>query len=88
LPHNRKDGGKRDLEPFVKGLKFNTVSLAALILSTLTFTSLTLLLTNTRPHIHQLISIIPAGLVNYFLSSTWIFRESRTSTAGIEHSTD
>ena len=59
----------------VKGLKFNAVSLVALGISYGTFVLLSLLLPRTAPQIHQLIGIVPATLVNYFLNSYWTFRQ-------------
>lgn len=58
----------------MKGLKFNAVSLIALVVSYGTFVGLSLSFPDTLPQIHQLIGIIPATLVNYFLNSYWTFR--------------
>lgn len=59
----------------IRGLKFNLVSIIALGVSYGTFVALSLVFPDTRPQIHQLIGIIPATLVNYFLSSYWTFRQ-------------
>jgi dolichol-phosphate mannosyltransferase len=59
----------------VKGLKFNAVSLAALGISYGTFVVLSALLPQGSPQIHQLIGIVPATLVNYFLNSYWTFSD-------------
>lgn len=59
----------------IKGLKFNVVSLAALIVSTLTFLALSALFPQTKPQIHQLVSVVPASILNYLLNSAWTFRE-------------
>jgi dolichol-phosphate mannosyltransferase len=58
----------------IKGLKFNAVSLAALAISYGTFVLLSLLFPTTAPQVHQLIGIVPATAVNYFLNSYWTFR--------------
>ncbi len=59
----------------IKGLKFNAVSLVALGISYATFVLLSHLFPQTAPQIHQLIGILPATAVNYFLNSYWTFRE-------------
>ena len=59
----------------IRGLKFNLVSIIALGVSYGTFVTLSFVFPDTRPQIHQLIGIIPATLVNYFLSSYWTFRQ-------------
>lgn len=58
-----------------RGAKFNLVSLVALALSYSIFIALNRLFPDVRPHIHQLLSTLPAALVNYFLNSHWTFRE-------------
>lgn len=58
----------------IKGLKFNAVSLLSLGVSYSTFVVLSLLRPDTAPQIHQLIGIVPATLVNYFLNSYWTFK--------------
>ena len=58
----------------IKGLKFNAVSLVALAISYGTFVLLATLFPDTAPQIHQLIGIVPATAVNYFLNSYWTFR--------------
>ena len=57
------------------GLKFNLVSLLSLVLSYGTFILLSSLFPDVAPQVHQLIGIIPATLVNYFLNSYWTFRQ-------------
>jgi dolichol-phosphate mannosyltransferase len=59
-----------------KGLKFNAVSLAALSISYGTFVLLSQAFPTVPPQIHQLIGIVPATLVNYFLNSYWTFRHA------------
>ena len=61
---------------YVKGLKFNVVSLSVLGISYSTFVILNLLLPNLAPQIHQVLGIVPAMLANYFLNSYWTFRSS------------
>lgn len=58
----------------IKGLKFNIVSLLALAISYSTFIALSFAFPNTNPHIHQLIGILPATFINYFLNSYWTFK--------------
>ena len=59
----------------IKGLKFNAVSLVALGISYGTFVLLSALFPDTAPQVHQLIGIVPATAVNYFLNSYWTFRK-------------
>jgi dolichol-phosphate mannosyltransferase len=58
----------------MRGVKFNAVCIAALGVSYLTFMVMSVIFPETSPHIHQLISIVPASLMNYFLNSYWTFR--------------
>lgn len=60
----------------VKGLKFNIVSLLALGVSYSTFVALSMTYPDVAPQIHQVIGIIPATLVNYFLNSYWTFKHA------------
>ena len=60
-----------------KGLKFNVVSLLALGVSYGTFVVLSLLFPKVAPQITQLIGMVPAMLVNYFLNSYWTFRQRK-----------
>lgn len=60
----------------IKGLKFNAVSLVSLGVSYTTFVVLATLLPHWTPQVHQLIGIVPATLVNYFLNAYWTFREA------------
>jgi len=59
----------------VKGLKFNAVSFLSLGASYSTFVALSIAFPSAPPQIHQLIGIVPATFVNYFLNSYWTFRE-------------
>ena len=61
----------------IKGLKFNAVSLVALGISYGTFVLLSHLFPDVAPQLHQLIGIVPATAINYFLNSYWTFREDR-----------
>jgi dolichol-phosphate mannosyltransferase len=58
-----------------RGLKFNFVSLLALGVSYSTFLVLNHLFPNVVPYIHQVISVLPAVVINYALNSCWTFRE-------------
>jgi len=59
----------------LRGIKFNLVSLFALLISFGTFLTLRFLQPDGPPVLHQLAGIVPATLVNYFLNSYWTFRE-------------
>jgi dolichol-phosphate mannosyltransferase len=58
----------------VKGLKFNLVAIASLGVSFATFVAMSLFVPRASPLLDQLVSIVPAVLVNYFLNSYWTFR--------------
>jgi dolichol-phosphate mannosyltransferase len=58
----------------IKGLKFNLVSLASLGVSFTTFIAMSLFFPRVSPQVAQLVGIVPAVLVNYFLNSYWTFR--------------
>jgi dolichol-phosphate mannosyltransferase len=57
----------------LKGVKFNIVSLLALAVSYGTFVALSHAFPLVAPSVHQLIGIVPATLINYFLNSYWTF---------------
>jgi dolichol-phosphate mannosyltransferase len=57
----------------IKGLQFNLVSLVALAISFSTFVLLSKLYPEGSPHLFQILGIIPATAVNYFLNSYWTF---------------
>jgi dolichol-phosphate mannosyltransferase len=59
----------------IKGLKFNIVSFAALGVSYATFVILSMTNPTGMPQVHQLIGIVPATVINYFLNSYWTFKE-------------
>ena len=59
----------------IRGLKFNIVSMVALGVSYATFLLLSLTDPDGIPQVHQLIGIVPATLINYFLNSYWTFKE-------------
>ncbi|PZN69185.1 MAG: glycosyltransferase family 2 protein [Candidatus Methylumidiphilus alinenensis] len=59
----------------IRGLKFNVVSFLALGVSYGTFVALSIFFPNVAPQLHQLIGIVPATLLNYFLNSYWTFKE-------------
>lgn len=72
----------------VKGLKFNAVSWIALIVSYGTFVALSWAFPTGLPQLHQLIGIVPATLVNYFLNSYWTFRQSSPPSVGPRSATE
>jgi len=57
-----------------RGLRFNAVSILSLGISYSTFLALSHAFPAVAPQVHQLIGIVPAILVNYFLNSYWTFR--------------
>lgn len=59
----------------IRGLKFNVVSFLALGVSYGTFVALSMFFPAIPPQLHQLVGIIPATLLNYFLNSYWTFKE-------------
>jgi dolichol-phosphate mannosyltransferase len=58
----------------IKGLKYNLVSFVSLGVSFATFTAMSLFVPRASPLLDQLVGIVPAVLVNYFLNSYWTFR--------------
>jgi dolichol-phosphate mannosyltransferase len=58
-----------------RGLRFNVVSILSLGISYLTFILLARAFPNVALQADQLIGIIPAMLLNYFLNSYWTFRD-------------
>lgn len=58
----------------IKGIKFNVVSLVSLGVSYSTFVALSTIYPQMSPQIPQLVGIIPATLINYFLNSYWTFK--------------
>jgi dolichol-phosphate mannosyltransferase len=58
-----------------RGLQFNVVSFLSLAISYVTFVILSRAFPTVAPQVHQLIGIVPATLVNYFLNSYWTFRD-------------
>jgi dolichol-phosphate mannosyltransferase len=59
-----------------RGLRFNVVSFLSLGISYLTFIVLSRTFPDVAPQVHQLVGIVPATVVNYFLNSYWTFRDS------------
>ena len=57
----------------VKGLQFNLVSLISLGISFGTFVLLSTFFPEGSPYLFQILGIIPATAVNYFLNSYWTF---------------
>lgn len=64
-----------------RGLRFNVVSIFSLAISYLTFIILSRAFPRVAPQVHQLVGIIPATLVNYFLNSYWTFRDGGRAEA-------
>jgi dolichol-phosphate mannosyltransferase len=64
-----------------RGLRFNVVSIFSLAISYLTFIILSHAFPRVAPQVHQLVGIIPATLVNYFLNSYWTFRDGGRAEA-------
>jgi dolichol-phosphate mannosyltransferase len=58
-----------------RGLRFNVVSILSLAISYLTFVVLSRTFPKVAPQVDQLVGIIPATVVNYFLNSYWTFRD-------------
>jgi len=58
----------------LKGLKFNLVSGLAMGVSYGTFAALSWAFPDVTPYVHQLVSIVPATFMNYFLNSYWTFQ--------------
>ena len=71
---------------WTKGVKFKGVSLLALSVSYTAFIILTVTFPQTPAYIHQLLAIIPATLVNYFLNSYWTFKARRDFTTETQRS--
>jgi dolichol-phosphate mannosyltransferase len=61
---------------YIRGMRFNAVSLLALAVSYAAFIALSHAFPGGRPQVHQLIAIIPATLVNYFLNPFWTFGDA------------
>ncbi|HUI46876.1 MAG TPA: glycosyltransferase family 2 protein [Nitrospirota bacterium] len=59
----------------IRGLKFNIISFAALVVSYTTFLLLSAFDPRGIPQVHQAVGIVPATLVNYFLNSYWTFKK-------------
>jgi dolichol-phosphate mannosyltransferase len=64
----------------VRGLRFNIVSLLALLVSYTIFVGLSIVRPEGSPQLHQLAGVIPAMLVNYFLNAYWTFGPPAAST--------
>jgi len=59
----------------IRGLKFNLVSLLSLAVSYSAFVLLSMKFPQVAPQIHQVVAVIPATAINYFLNSYWTFEE-------------
>ena len=58
----------------VRGLKYNTVALAALALNYATFVALSIPFTTSPPVLLQACGILPAAMLAYIMNSYWTFR--------------
>ena len=63
----------------IRGLKFNIISVVALVVSYSTFLLLSMINPTGIPQIHQAAGIVPATLINYFLNAYWTFKEDGAS---------
>lgn len=61
-----------------RGLRFNVVSILSLAISYFVFVGLSRAYPAAPPQIDQLIGVIPATLVNYFLNAYWTFGDGRS----------
>jgi dolichol-phosphate mannosyltransferase len=59
----------------LKGLKFKSVSLLALIISYISFLLFNFIFPATPAYVNQAMAIIPATVVNYFLNFYWTFKD-------------
>lgn len=64
----------------IKGLKFNVVSLLALLISYVTFLAVSAIFPHLAPQVPQLIGIVPAMIFNYWVNSYWTFRHVDAAT--------
>jgi dolichol-phosphate mannosyltransferase len=64
----------------IRGLKFNIISLLSLAVTFVTFLGLSRLFPAQSLALNQLLAIIPAAAVNYFLNSYWTFSPRREET--------
>lgn len=62
-----------------RGLRFNVVSVLSLAISYFAFVLLSHAFPTVAPQLLQLLGIIPATLVNYFLNSYWTFGDGSTA---------
>ena len=60
-------------------MRLSLVSLLSLCVSYLTFVALSRGFPSIAPQVPQLMGIVPATLINYFLNSYWTFRDPRTA---------
>ena len=66
-------------QTLLRGVKFNIVSFLALAVSYGTFVALSYAFPAMAPPVQQLIGIVPATLINYFMNSYWTFRHVEES---------
>src|SRR5215813_5198309 len=71
----------------IRGLRFNLVSFLSLAVSYSAFVLLSMKFPRVVPQIHQIISVVPATAINYFLSSSWTFEPSKVESTQDENVT-
>ncbi len=71
----RGSGGKIH----IRGLRFNIISVVALVVSYCTFLLLSMIDPTGIPQIHQAVGIVPATFINYFLNAYWTFKDGGAS---------
>ena len=72
---------RKDEHIGIRGLKFNIVSLVSLVVTFGTFVILSKLLPQLPLKGDQLVAIVPATAINYFLNSYWTFKRNTTQAA-------
>ncbi|MEN9621674.1 MAG: hypothetical protein RLZZ67_108 [Candidatus Parcubacteria bacterium] len=65
---------------YMKGLKFNIVSLGSLVISYGTFLALSSVFPHISPLFNQAAGIVPAMIVNYLFNSYWTFKSRSEGT--------
>jgi dolichol-phosphate mannosyltransferase len=65
----------------MRGVKFNAVSLVALLVSFSTFVAVSTIFPALSPQLSQAAGIVPALFVNYFLNAYWTFKSDKKQAA-------
>src|SRR5262249_47703383 len=71
----------------IRGPRSNLVSFLSLAVSSSAFVLLSMKFPRVVPQIHQIISVVPATAINYFLSSSWTFEPSKVESTQDENVT-